>query len=268
MAPTDSSMLTKEDLIRDIRAMGIAPTDTVLIHISLRSIGKVEGGADTVIDAFQECLAEGLLLVPTHTWANVNREHPVYDVRSAVPCIGTLPRVAAFRKDGFRSLHPTHSLWGTGKGAEDYLRGEENAPTPGFPGFAWDRLAQVNAKILLIGVAHDRDTYIHSVEEAGNVPDRIHPEPFEVTIIDHNGQEHRHPYASHFCSKVPDVSAQYLNFEKPLTELGAQTMGKLGNAEVRIVDARRCREVLLTIFSRADRDLCLEFMDIPEAFYQ
>ena len=64
------------------------------------------------------------------------------------------------------------------------------------------------------------------------------------------------------------MSAQYVNFEKPLTELGAQTMGKLGNAEVRIVDARRCREVLLTIFSRADRDLCLEFMDIPEAFYQ
>ena len=198
----------------------------------------------------------------------MNREHPVYDVRSTVPCIGTLPRIAAFRTDGFRSLHPTHSLWGTGKGAEDYLRGEENAPTPGTPGFAWDRLAFVNAKILLIGVAHDRDTYIHSVEEAGNVPDRIHPEPFEVTIIDHNGQEHRHPYASHFCSKVPDVSAQYVNFEKPLTELGAQTMGKLGNATVRIVDARRCREVLLTIFSRADRDLCLEFMDIPEAFYQ
>ena len=145
---------------------------------------------------------------------------------------------------------------------------EENAPTPGFPGFAWDRLAFVNAKILLIGVAHDRDTYIHSVEEAGNVPDRIHPEPFEVTIIDHNGQEHRHPYASHFCSKVPDVSAQYVNFEKPLTQLGAQTMGKLGNAEVRIVDARKCREILLTIFSRSDRDLCLEFMEIPGAFYE
>ena len=260
-------MFSKEDLIRDIRAMGILPTDTVLIHTSLRAIGKVEGGADTVIDAFRDCLAEGLLLVPTHTWANVKRENPVYDVRSTVPCIGVLPRVAAFRSDGFRSLHPTHSLWGTGKGAEDYLRGEENAPTPGFPGFAWDRLAFVNAKILLIGVGHDRNTYIHSVEEAGNVPDRIHPEPFEVTIIDQNGVEHRHPYASHFCSKVPDVSAQYVNFEKPLTQLGAQTLGKLGNATVRIVDARKCREILLTIFSRSDRDLCLEFMDIPDAFY-
>ncbi len=261
-------MFTKEDLIRDIRAMGILPTDTVLIHTSLRSIGKVEGGADTVIDAFRDCLPEGLLLVPTHTWANVNRENPVYDVRSSIPCIGTLPRVAAFRPDGFRSLHPTHSLWGLGRDAEDYLRGEENAPTPGTPGFAWDRLAERNAKILLIGVGHDRNTYIHSVEEAGDVPDRIHPEPFEVTIIDHNGQEHRHPYASHFCSKVPDVSAQYVNFEKPLRELGAQTMGQLGNATVRIVDARLCREILLTIFSRSDRDLSVEFLDIPEAFYK
>ena len=57
-------MFHKEDLIRDIRAMGIAPTDTVLIHTSLRAIGKVEGGADAVIDAFKECLTEGLLLIP------------------------------------------------------------------------------------------------------------------------------------------------------------------------------------------------------------
>ena len=108
---------SKEMLKEQIKAMGILPSDTVLIHTSMRAVGEVEGGADGLIDAFQDYLQDGLFLVPTHTWANVNRDNPQYDVRSAVPCIGTLPRVAAFRPDGIRSLHPTHSIWATGKNA-------------------------------------------------------------------------------------------------------------------------------------------------------
>ena len=123
-------MFTKQDLTEQIRAMGILPTDTVLVHISLRAVGKVENGADGVIDAFRDYLTDGLFLVPTHTWANVNKDQPVYDVRSTVPCIGTMPTVAAFRQDGVRSLHPTHSIWAIGKNAAEYVRNEENAPSP------------------------------------------------------------------------------------------------------------------------------------------
>ena len=260
-------MYKKEDLVAQIRAMGIVPSDTVLIHTSMRAIGSVEGGADTVIDAFREVLTEGLFLVPTHTWADVNAEQPVYDVRTAVPCIGALPRAAAFRPDGIRSLHPTHSLWACGVGAAEFIRGEENAPTPGTPGFAWDRLAQRNAKILLLGVGHDKNTFIHSVEEVADIPDRLLPEPFEVTVRDSEGNEFRHPYSGHYCSRSSDVSRQFVNFEPAFIRLGAKETGKLGNAHVRIVDARKCKEILLTIFSRADRDLCIEYMEIPDSYY-
>ena len=57
-------MYKKEDLVAQIRAMGIVPSDTVLIHTSMRAIGSVDGGADTVIDAFREVLTEGLFLSP------------------------------------------------------------------------------------------------------------------------------------------------------------------------------------------------------------
>ena len=86
-------MFTKEDLKTQIRAMGILPTDTVLIHSSLRAVGSVENGADGIIDAFKEVLTEGLLLIPTHTWAVVGQKQPVFDVKTTVPNIGTLPRV-------------------------------------------------------------------------------------------------------------------------------------------------------------------------------
>ncbi len=261
-------MHTKFDLQHQLRAMGILPTDTVLIHTSMRAMGLVEGGADGVLDAFTDYLHKGLFLVPTHTWANVNAAQPVYDVRSTAPCIGTLPTVAAFRTQGVRSLHPTHSLWAVGQGAATFVAGEEHACTPCPSGGAWDRLSRVGAKILLIGVGNDKNTFIHAVEEEAAIPDRLQPTPFEVTVLDAQGRACRHPFAGHYCSRSADVSRQFVNFEKPLVALGAQTIGRLGDATVRVVDAARCREILLRIFSRADRDLCIAPFDIPTQWYR
>lgn len=261
-------MFSKNELTNQIKEMGIMPTDTVLIHTSMRAIGKVENGADGVIDAFRAYLTDGLFLVPTHTWANVNRENPVYNVTETPPCIGALPSAAAFRTDGIRSLHPTHSIWASGNGAYEFICNEETAETPASVGYAWGKLADINAKILLIGVGHNRNTFIHAIDEIADIPDRISPNPFEVTIIDWQGNSVQHPYSGHYCSVVGDVSKYFVNFEKPLVALGAQKMGKLGNADVRIVDAKKCQEIILKIYSRADRDLCVEFMDISEEFYR
>jgi len=260
-------MFTKEFLKRQMDEMGLLSCDTILIHTSLKAVGETENGADGVIDAFCEYLSDGLFLVPTHTWDSVTRNHPVYDVRTAVPCIGALPRVAAFRKDGIRSLHPTHSIWAHGKGAEDFVSGEENASSPAPAGFAWSRLADVGAKILLIGVGHNRNTFIHSIDELVGLPDRIGSEPYNVTIIDHAGNASVHPMRPHSCSKTNDVSQFYINFEKPLIALGAQRMGKLGNADVRIVDAKLCQEIINRIYRRAKEDIFCEYRDIPESLY-
>lgn len=261
-------MFTKEELKHQIAAMGIQPNDTILVHTSLRAVGKVENGADGVIDAFCEFLSDGLFLVPTHTWNNVTRENPVYDVRTSVPCIGTLPRVAAFRKDGFRSLHPTHSIWGHGREAEAFLQGEEKACSPGPVGFAWERLAHRNAKILLIGVNNDRNTFIHAVDEIADLPDRLAAEPYEVTILDHQGNTYRHDFYGHFCSRSNDVSAQYVNFNRAFDELGVWKEGKLGNAKVMVVDSVKCRDTVLKIYSRAKEDLCIEKMELDSSLWR
>ena len=123
-------MVTKQDIIAFLKEMGFRPDDTVTIHAALRQVGPIENGADGLIDALTEYLSEGLLLVPTHTWANVNPENPHFDVRSTVPCIGTLAKVAAFRKDGIRSLHPTHSMAAFGKNARAYICLLYTSPSP------------------------------------------------------------------------------------------------------------------------------------------
>ena len=257
------SMFTKEYLTKQIKDMGIKPDDTVLIHTSYRSIGEVEGGIDGLIDTFKEYLCDGLFVIPTHTWAVVTPENPVFDVNSTVPCIGAVAKAAAFRNDGIRSLHPTHSVWATGKNAKRFAEGEEYAETPAPVGGTWYRLAEYGAKILLIGVGNNRNTFIHAVDEMANLDDRLVPNSWDITVVDYNGKRITHPFRNHGVTG----SENFGNFEKMFISKGVQTFGKLGEAEVRICDAKKCSEVLLSLYDKVRENLCYEARDIPECFF-
>lgn len=261
-------MFTKEELKQQLAQLGLKSTDTVMIHTAMKAIGQVQGGADGLIDAFCEYLSDGLFLVPTHTWDAVTPENPFYDVRTSVPNIGVVPRVAARRKDGVRSLHPTHSVWAHGADAEAYVRNEENAGSPAATGFCWDKLADRHAKILLIGVKNDKNTFIHAIEERAKLPDRISEDYYEITITDAAGNEMKKPLHPQYCSKTDDISLFYGNFEKPMVEMGVQTFGRLGNAQVRIVDAMACRQLIMRIYARATEDIFAQHIELPEELYK
>lgn len=256
-------MINKERIQQQLAAMGIRKTDTVLIHTSLKAVGYVEGGPDALIDAFCEYLHEGLFLVPTHTWSNVNRHQPVYDPAVTEPCIGLVPRTAAKRADGIRSLHPTHSVWAKGVGAQDFVKGEEIAKTPCPVGGVWCRLGDVGAKILLIGVGLERNTFIHAVDEIAGL-DRVTHDPWEVTVKAPNGESFTHIFYNHDNAG----SSNFGNFERPLTARGAITHGTLGNAQVLVVDAAQCRDILLDIYSRTNEHLCLTRRELPEHLWK
>ncbi len=262
-----NNMISKEQIKKQLAEIGILSTDTVLIHTSFKAVGPVEGGPDGFIDTFCEYLSEGTFIVPTHTWGVINKDNNVFDVRKTVPNIGLIPRTAAFRKDGVRSLHPTHSVWVHGKMAEALIEKEENAFTPGGEGFFWDRLGDIGAKILLIGVGNDKNTFIHSIEERAHIENRI-GQPYDVKIVDHNSNEKWVKICPHYCTETDDVSQYFTNFDKPLTETGCQYFGKIGNATVRVVDAKKCRQLIQTIFTRAESDIFLEHRELPENLWQ
>ncbi len=262
-------MVTKQDIFAFLADCGIRHDDVVTIHCSLRTVGPIEGGADGLIDAVTEYLRDGLFLVPTHTWANVNRANPSYDVRSTPPCIGTLPRVAAFRADAVRTLHPTHSLAVFGRGAEAYARGEEYSATPTPPGGCLDRLYDLGGKVLLVGVGQERDTYLHAAEERFDVPERLNPEGFSVTITDHRGNTHLSPPLHNHFSPVTgrSVSDFYVNYNEAFARTGAVTTHRLGNATVLCCDARRMTDIMKRIRDRSGRDFCVSYTHIPEEYY-
>lgn len=178
---------TKQDLMNDLEKAGINKKGTLLVHASLKSIGAVEGGGETVIAALCEYMKDGLLVIPCHTWSTVNTENPVFNAKKSPSCIGVLPEL--FRKTAgvARSLHPTHSLCARGKDAVDFLRGQERFDTPCAPDSCYGVLAKRNADVLLIGVDFGRNTSIHCIEEVANVPTRIKQTAETFVVIDETG---------------------------------------------------------------------------------
>lgn len=255
---------TKKDLTDHLAALGIKHDDTVLIHTSYKAVGELEGGPDAFIDAFCEYLSDGRFIIPTHTWGNVNPENPVYDVARTEPCIGLIPRIAARRADGIRTLHPTHSVWIRARDAESFGAGEENAETPAPVGGLWWKLGECGAKILLIGVGLNRNTYIHAVDEIAELDDRLESDSFEVTVIDGNGGVRVRKMHRHFNTG----SENFGIFERPLIHRGALKRGKLCDADTLVVDAKKCRDVLLGIYEKTSENFCLAGQEIPKKYWQ
>lgn len=255
-------MYTKETFIRDLKNMGLTGTETIMIHSSMKAIGEVEKGADTVIDAFMEFFQEGLLLLPTHTWAQMSKEYATFDPATEPACVGILPNIFRQREGVLRSLHPTHSIAAYGKNAAEYIKGEENATTPCPPGGCWDRLREVNAKILLLGVTHGRNTFIHSVDEALNVQDRLTEEPTLMHIVMPDGSlKDVHMYRHY--NRVLGTGSFSDHFDKmkeAFYDLGAAKETKFGDADCILCDAQGIFEVCRKLF--AIEETCIIQRDV------
>ncbi len=258
-------MLTREDIHEFLKEAGIKRDDTVLVHTSMRAIGEVEGGCDGLIDGFTSYLSDGLFIVPTHTWGTVGRGVSVFDVKTSVPCIGALPTVAAFRSDGVRSLHPTHSVAAFGKRAAEFVKGEEVSSTPCPVDGLWARLYAEDAKILLLGVLMNRNTYIHAVDEMLGLEGKLQEEALSLTVVGYDGEEYQIPA---FYPHKSGGSANFENYRAPLEHYGALIRTKkLGNAEVSLFYAKPATEIMKRLWSCAEYDLVAEEREIPKKYF-
>ena len=123
-------MHTKESLTEDLVHTGILPSDTLLVHSSMKSIGEVDGGADTVLDVLMDYFREsGLLVFPTLTY-DLNSSNPVFYVNETPSQTGVLSDLFWRRPGVLRSLHPTHSVAAWGHDAAEFIAGHEMFSTP------------------------------------------------------------------------------------------------------------------------------------------
>ncbi len=243
-------MYTKDDLKKALAGMGLKNNEAIMIHSSMKAIGEVEGGADTVVDALMEYFKDGLLMVPTHTWAQMSVEHNIFDPDKEPSCVGIITNILRKREGVVRSLHPTHSIAAYGASAWEYIEGEENCKTPCAPGGCWDRLRAVKAKILLVGVTHIRNTFIHAIEENFNITRRFTPEPGLFKVVMPDGSLKDTLVHRHYNPKTAHISESYDKLMEALFETGAAKKVSFGDAECILCDAAKTYEVVGKILSR------------------
>ncbi|GIP32216.1 AAC(3) family N-acetyltransferase [Paenibacillus sp. J2TS4] len=234
-------MYTKSILIDQLEQLGIDRTGTLLVHSSMKSMGQVEGGADTVLDALSEYMKDGLLVLPTHTWSYINAENPRFYVEESPSCVGILPELFRKRPQVIRSWHPTHSVAALGSDAESFTAGDERFDTPCARGSAWGKLLDRQATILLVGVDLRRNTFIHGVEEWVDIPGRLTEGHQQLYTILGDGTEIPVPSRRH-CG-LP-WSEHFWKVEEVLEKEGALVKGRWGDAEVRICHTVPMTELL------------------------
>ena len=76
-------MFTKEEIMKQLEEFQHIKGKIVTVHTSLKAVGEIEGGGDTLLSALIEFFAQdgGILCLPTHTWNSL-----VFDRRTNESC--------------------------------------------------------------------------------------------------------------------------------------------------------------------------------------
>lgn len=259
-------MLTKEDLLTQLKEFEIPTGRPVIVHSSLKSIGYIDGGAETLLSALMQsyCKDEGLLCIPTHTWKSM-----VLDLTAPETNLGALPQAAAEHPEGKRSLHPTHSITVFGNRAAEFIETEKFSDTPTNPEGCYGNIYKESGYVLLIGVGQNKNTMIHCLEEMLDVPGRLTDEKIEADIIHPDRTREKRQLYWFDDSEISDVSVYFGKFEPAFNYHGCIKFGKLGNADIQLCDVRKMKKVMDIIYERAmGRELLSDHTPLEENLYK
>ena len=242
-------MFTKDYLKKQLEEMGAPRDRVVVLHSSLRAIGETEGRGEGLLDVLIDYFTSdgGLLCIPTHTWGiDADEEGVVLDLTANKTCVGKLTEIAAGHPEALRSLHPTHSVavFGDKEKAREYIDFDEFADTCTHPKGCFGKLFDCDGYVFLVGVGHNKNTYIHSVEEMLDVPNRLTREKITRNIRLRDGSVIQRMIHCHYAVGIGDVSKNYVKYESAFRKHGAIADGMLGNASVQMCNARTMKQVV------------------------
>lgn len=164
-------MLTRRSFEQGLRRLGLARGDAVEVHSSLSSLGWVEGGAATVVDALLDVVGEdGALVMPAYP---LSKPLPLTEEERAR---GILAKVRIFGED-------YDGPSGMGEIADEFRKRPGTVLGTGIHRVcAWGRdaerhsaglgyLLQVDGWVLLLGVDIHRCSSMHLAEGEGLPPE-------------------------------------------------------------------------------------------------
>jgi aminoglycoside 3-N-acetyltransferase len=230
-----SSLPVDLDLILDgLAHLGLRTGHHVLVHSSLSSLGQVDGGAPTVVEALLRTVGPtGTVLVPTLTGTPVDGIGRDLDFDIAgTPCwTGAIAETVRRRPGAIRSAHPTHSVAAIGAAAARFTADHELCLTPCGTGSPYAKLAaDPDAVILLLGCDHESNTMLHHVEELAGAAYHLQPEPVRGVVRFADRTEVR-DYWIHDWG----TPRRFGVIEPILQQRGLQAFGRVGAAPARLI---------------------------------
>jgi aminoglycoside 3-N-acetyltransferase len=229
---------TPKQFVGKLNELGIKFGDHVLLHSAFGSQFGFRGSPGELIESFLEAVGPdgGLFMVsmPYSTSAAAYlKTTPTFDVRKTASRMGLVPESFRRRTGVLRSLHPTHPILGFGPLASEVLTGHEASPYGCGTDTPFERLHDLNAKIVFFNVTLDCMTYLHHLEHlvAHVLPFPLYEsDPVVARVIDWQGGERQLPvYAfsnEAFLKRRPQI------LHKWLTDAGLVARMKIGATTV------------------------------------
>lgn len=233
-----------EKLLEALRSLGVLAGDTILVHSSFRYSNGFMGSPDKVIDVLLESVgSDGNLMMMSLPYTSSTFDYlktiDHFDVRKTLSRMGLLTEIFRLRKDVRRSLSPTHPILACGPKAEWILAGHEKCPYPCGEGTPFEKLAELNGKVIFFDTPFSSLTFFHFIEDKYRalLPYPLyHPEAFEVPVIDDKGRRST-VFVYAFSPAIIKRRKPY-EFEAEVRKQGLIESTKIGNTRLECIEVQ------------------------------
>jgi aminoglycoside 3-N-acetyltransferase len=180
MADDADRLVTHSQLGNELTALGVIAGQSVMVHASVKAIGKIMGGPNVVVQALLETLTPAGTLMMYVGWEDIPdfiadlpqavqqtyyTEHPPFDPRiaRAVRDHGILAEIVRGWPGAQRSLNPEASVAAIGAQAEEITQGHPLDYGYG-AGSPLEKLVEARGQVLMLGAPLDTITLLHYAE--------------------------------------------------------------------------------------------------------
>jgi aminoglycoside 3-N-acetyltransferase len=188
MPDAPDRLVTHSQLVDELKALGVAGGQIVMVHASVKAIGTIMGGPNVIVEALLDTLTPAGTLMMYVGWEDIPdfiftlapviqqtyyAEHPPFDPRiaRAVRDHGILAEIVRGWPGAQRSLNPEASVSAIGARAEWVTR--DHPLNYGYGvGSPLARLVEAGGQVLLLGAPLDTLTLLHYAENRARLREK------------------------------------------------------------------------------------------------